>query len=603
MQSPLPVPFSLYNFRDTLGTPWQFAFAHPEHVISAVRTDEVEPALQAVQECVDQGFYAAGYVAYEAASAFDAALPDGPRPNVPLVWFGLFRNHLAFPPNIAATPEEDAVPSLTWQPSINRADYDNAIAAIREAIAAGETYQVNFTLRFLSRFEGDSFSLYQRLCAAQRGAGYCAYLDIGDHQVLSASPELFFHKHGRTVTTRPMKGTLRRGRWLGEDEAQIRQLKASAKDRAENLMIVDLLRNDLGRIAEIGSIEVPSLFDIERYPTLLQMTSTIMARTRHDVTLIDIFRALFPCGSVTGAPKVSTMHLSSALEDTPRGVYCGAIGMIKPGGDCLFNVAIRTIVVDAAEGNARYGAGGGVTWDSTSQGEYEELTLKAAILTEAAPPFNLLETLLLKEGEFVLLARHLERIAASAIYFNVIFPQNEAVRALNAFARTHPEGLYRVRLLVSQQAQVRVEGKPLEVLSDGLQKVVLAAGPVDRSDRFLYHKTTYRKALDRFRGPCACGEAFDVLLWNESRELTEFTTGNLVAEIEGRLWTPPRDCGLLAGTYRNELIDKGSIFERTIGIADIGQATRMCFINSVRGWVPVSLQPSTFGLAQNESRP
>jgi para-aminobenzoate synthetase/4-amino-4-deoxychorismate lyase len=386
-----------------------------------------------------------------------------------------------------------------------------------------------------------------------------------------------------------MKGTVRRGRWLEEDEKLSAWLASSEKNRAENVMIVDLLRNDLGRISETGSVRVESLFRIERYPTIFQLTSTIVARTRAETTLEQIFSALFPCGSVTGAPKVSTMRLIRRLEAEPRGVYCGSIGFVAPGGDAVFNVAIRTVVIDPRTGVAEYGVGGGITWGSTADDEYGEILDKASFLAEARAPFELLETLRLERGRYRLLEEHLRRLKTSAKYFDARLRIERARAALEEHAHQFPEEPRRVRLLVSMDGRVRIESERLEDFSVGAPRLVaLAQTPVSRRDRFLYHKTTRRETYEQRRAERP--EAFDVLLRNEQGELTEFTNGNLLLELEGGCWTPPVECGLLAGTLRAELLGRGEIAERVLTREDLRRASRAWWINSVRGRVEVRFE-------------
>jgi len=394
-------------------------FADPVAVIVAERVSEVCPALRAVQEAVRaRGLWAAGYVAYEAAPAFDPALrTHADAPSIPLAWFGLFRSPRPVSPG--GSSRTGAFEVSEWQPSLARDEYAQRVQAVKAAIADGATYQVNLTMRLRARFAGDDYAYYQALREAQR-APYGAYLNLGRWRILSASPELFFRWSDGRIVTRPMKGTAARGRWAEEDAQQAEILHRSEKERAENVMIVYLLRNDLGRIAVPGTVTVPDLFTVETYPTVLQMTSTVAATPRLDTTLEQVFAALFPCGSVTGAPKVSTMRLISALEDSPRGVYCGAIGYLSPEGEAVFNVAIRTVVVDAEAGTAEYGVGGGVTWDSTVAAEYAEIETKAAVLAaEPSPAFDLVETLRLEQGLYYLLERHLARLSSSTKYFDI----------------------------------------------------------------------------------------------------------------------------------------------------------------------------------------
>ncbi|WP_269454023.1 aminodeoxychorismate synthase component I [Modestobacter italicus] len=342
------------------------------------------PVLSEVDRSTSAGDWAFGYLSYEAAPGLDQALPVGASSadQPPLAWFGICGSPSDVPP---VEPAPDRSPhEMRWVPDWSADEHREAVLRVHEHIAAGETYQCNLTDRFRAQVDGDLEQLYANLILSQRGA-YNAYLDLGRYVVASASPELFFEWCGDRLRTRPMKGTAARGRTTGEDEALAHLLLSSAKERAENLMIVDLLRNDLSRIARVGSVEVPELFTLERYPTVWQLTSEVTARTAPDVTLTDVFRALFPCGSVTGAPKRRTMELIRELESCSRGVYCGAVGLVAPPGApfrARFNVAIRTVVADRSAGTAVYGAGGGITWDSSPSAERAELLTKAAILAQ-----------------------------------------------------------------------------------------------------------------------------------------------------------------------------------------------------------------------------
>jgi para-aminobenzoate synthetase/4-amino-4-deoxychorismate lyase len=355
-------------------------------------------------------------------------------------------------------------------------------------------------------------------------------------------------------------------------------------------MIVDLLRNDLSRLSMPGGVDVPHLFSIENYPTVLQMTSTITARTRPDVTLEEVFAALFPCGSITGAPKLKAMDIITELETSPRGVYCGAIGHVAPGGAARFNVAIRTVTLDAASGEMECGLGGGITWDSVAADEYAEVQTKSRFLSRAAGDFELLETLLLEDGRYALLDRHLARLAASARHFCFASPDT-ARAALDAHALAHPRGRLRVRLLYAADGGVRIDSAPAGAADPGPRSVRIAAGPVSRAEPFLYHKTTRRSVYEAHLTHGA-GTAFDVLLWNDAGELTEFTRGNLVLDIDGQRLTPPVSSGLLDGTLRRELVERGELIERVLTRSDLERAQAVWFINSVRGWIPVAIDES-----------
>ena len=592
-----------------------YAFSSPCGRIVARQVGEVVPALAALEKAVAKdGLHAAGFVAYEAASALDPALRTTAAVSpLPLLWFGLYRQRHAVRPG-QLEPESGYALS-SWEPSLDWQTYETAVERIREYAASGDTYQVNFTMPLRAAFSGDDRALYRDLCLGQR-ASFCAYMRVGDFSILSASPELFFSLRDGKLTARPMKGTSARGRWLEEDLKLASALRESAKDRAENVMIVDLLRNDLGRVSQFGSVDVTALCELERYDTLWQMTSTVESLIRPDIGLCDLLRALFPCGSVSGAPKVRTMEIISELEDEPRGVYTGCIGFLSPGGcstdalaatasetptpaghGCLqgieasFSVAIRTVVLDRANGRAEYGIGGGITHYSTPAEEYEECLLKARVVTHRRPDFDLLETLLFEaEGGYYLLDRHLDRLGESARYFGYSCHRGEVARALAGYARDLNGPRYSVRLTLSRSGRISVSGDPVDAKQTGAWRAVVADVPVDSGDPFLYHKTTNRRIYDE---RLARHSGYDeVVLHNQRGEVTECCRGNLVVVSEGERWTPCRDSGLLAGTYRAELLASGELQERAIALDELRRAEAVFMINSVRRWVPLELADS-----------
>lgn len=580
MNSSTYSPFLYFQFTETTGESRSLQFVKPIEVLVCSSIDEVIETISKVQNAVQTGYYAAGYVSYEAAPAFDPAYKVTGNPQLPLVWFGIYES----PIERSLPPSGGAFTVSKWSPNTKRTEYDQAIYKIKEAISRGDTYQTNYTIRLRASFAGDDFAFYQRLSAAQR-ADYAAYLNIGRYRILSASPELFFRREQNKIITRPMKGTIKRGRTLEEDMANRAILSQSIKDRSENVMIVDLLRNDLSRVAKIGSVQVPKLFTIETYPTVFQMTSTIEAEIELQTSIVDLFTALFPCGSITGAPKVSTMDLIHQLEPDPREIYCGAVGFIEPNGEAVFNVAIRTVVIDKETGVAEYGVGGGITWDSTATGEYEEVLAKAQLLTEDVVSFELLESIKLDNGKYVLLERHMERLASSATYFGYDVNVDEVLRRLEEHAQLYPNHCQKVRLLISRNGKIKINFEDLINLGNAPKYIRLAEKSVSRHNKFLFHKTTNRKVYEAHKN--VAQDVYDVLLWNEEGELTEFINGNLVVEIDGQLYTPPLQSGLLAGTFRAQLLEEEKISERILTLNDYEKCHRLWFINSVRGWVEV----------------
>jgi para-aminobenzoate synthetase/4-amino-4-deoxychorismate lyase len=580
-------PDLMFDFVNRDGTARRLRFTRPLELIEAHTVQDVRPALRTAMQAAQSGLWVAGFVGYEAAPAFDAFMRVREGSGLPLVWFGVFQK----PDDSVRTFEPDGFTVSDWSSETSESMFAQRIRTIKDAIEHGETYQVNYTIRLRAQFDGDALGFYEQLRAGQRG-GFGAYLDLGRHAILSASPELFFDWDGSRIITRPMKGTVRRGLWPDEDAQLEAWLAQSEKNRAENLMIVDLLRNDLSRIATSGTVRVRDLFKVESYPTVWQMTSTVEAQTRPDTTLEDVFAALFPCGSVTGAPKINTMRLIEQLEDAPRGAYCGSIGLLEPdtlgrGVRARFNVAIRTVVIDRESRQAEYGVGGGITWDSTPVGEHAEILTKAALLTTTIPRFELLETLKLERGEYALLERHLSRLEASARHFDYSISMNSVQDALKAHAQDFLLEPRRVRLLVSASGDIWIESTPLGAIP-AVPEVVLAAHSVVRTDRFLYHKTTHRTVYDTHRTQHP--DAFDVLLWNEAGEITEFTYGNVMLELDGLRVTPPIHCGLLAGTMRAELLERGEVAEQVVTVHDLERVTRFWFVNSVRGMVGVQLK-------------
>ena len=557
---------------------WRKSFGNPRSTRSAEDLDDVIPLLAKAEAASRDGFWVALMVSYDAAPAFDDALISRRDSGFPLAWMAVFDK----PVESGQDPLPAEPFSLSgWEAHEGRSDYRRSIDSIRSYIERGDSYQVNYTFPLYSRFTGDPFGCFRAIGPAQ-GARYSAYLDIGPHQVLSFSPELFFERRGEMLITRPMKGTMPRGRWLGEDDERARALGASLKDRAENVMIVDLLRSDLGKVAAVGSVEVPELFAVERLKRVLQMTSTVTAIQRPGTTLVNVFRALFPCGSVTGAPKARSTELIAGLEHDARGIYTGAIGLLAPGGDAVFNVAIRTLVVEKESGTATFGVGGGITWDSTVEGEYDECFLKARFLTEPWPEFSLLETLALDDGVYFLLERHLSRVRESARYFQFRWDETNVSNALEALRQSRPSGRWRVRLVADSGGTCRVDAAALSAPTGAMLSARLASAPSDERDPLLYHKTTARSRYDDELArsqPCD-----DVIFWNSRGEITESTIANVVISSEGRLWTPPRTAGLLAGTLRDDMIAKGELLERTVLKAELMAAESFALINSVRGW-------------------
>lgn len=553
------------------------SFEHPQKIITTQNINEVRKALENVEALVnDKKWHAVGFVSYEAAGAFDSALQTFESNNFPLIWFGLYDS----PTSLNSLTGLKSLSDQSWKPNIDKKTYNNAIKKIKYYIANGKTYQVNYTMRLISDFEIDSFSLFTHLAQTQNK--YAAFIETDDFAICSASPELFFELNGETIFSKPMKGTAKRGRTTKEDIENLNWLHASEKNRAENVMIVDMLRNDLGKIAQSGSVHVPELFTIEKYPTLFQMTSTVEAKTNASVA--KIFSALFPCASITGAPKVSTMKIIHELETSPRKIYTGSIGYISPNRQARFNVAIRTALIDKKNKTAEYGVGGGIVWDSEDKDEFEEALLKAKVLTNPPQPdFSLFETILWTKDEgYFLLDKHIARLKDSAGYFDFAFLEEKIANQLSVIS--YQLSVARVKIILDKNGNLTSEVKDFD-LQEKVFKVCLASEPVNSNDVFLFHKTTHREVYEK-----SIQKGFDdVLLFNEKDELTEFTIGNLVVEQNGEFFTPPITCGLLAGTFREHLLETGKIKEKIIHRHELSSVSKIYLINSVRKWVEIKM--------------
>jgi para-aminobenzoate synthetase / 4-amino-4-deoxychorismate lyase len=561
-------------------------FLHPRTVLTAANLTDILPLLAEVERILNRGgLYAAGWIGYEAAGAFDPAFRVHTATVFPLACFGIFA-----PPTILKSLPTVAGESScrdSWQATVNRNEHAAAVARIKDHIASGDTYQVNYTLRERRMFREEPWRFFLETCT---DAPYAAFIDTDAYCLCSASPELFFSLDGGRIHSKPMKGTAARGKTPAEDRANARWLYRSEKNRAENVMIVDMIRNDLGRIARTGSVRVPRLYAVEKYPSIWQMTSTVEARTA--ASLPDIFRALFPCASITGAPKVKTMEIIAALETTPRNIYTGAIGLVAPGRVARFNVAIRTTLIDKTAFRAEYGVGGGIVWDSTADEEYGECLTKAKIILThvSPPPFQLLETMLwTPDRGYFLLSRHLARLRGSARHFAYRYDERLIDAALyEATGRLAP-GPHRVRLRLSRDGAAECDSAPQEPSSDRPFLVRLSLYPVDTLNPFVLHKTTRRGHYEAARAPFP--DADDVILYNGAKEVTESCIANVVILRNGRLVTPPLGCGLLRGIYRAELLEQGEIVEEKVTIPELKQAEKIFLINSVRRWQEAVLAP------------
>ena len=577
-----------------------FAFLGAERVIRVSTLDEVPEMFRQVEAALAAGFYLAGYVAYECGYHFEferfgrAVIEEQ---GLPLGWFGVYRRPVVFDHASGRFDDEFALPASGYVEEklparfadavsldTPEAEYCAKIRRIKEYIAAGETYQVNFTDRVRVAAKMSADVAYGTL-VRQQPVAYSALLHVAGQHILSLSPELFFRIENGRIVTRPMKGTMRRGLDCAEDKEAAERLRNDEKNRAEHLMIVDLLRNDLGRICEMGSVRVDDIFSVEQYETLLQMTSTVSGKLRGGLSYYEIFKGMFPGGSITGAPKIRTMEIIREMEREPRGVYTGAIGFMAPDGTAAFNVAIRTLVLN--RGEARMGVGGGIVADSDPHEEYKECLLKAAFLTRERRDFQLIETMLW-DRSFFLLAMHLDRLEASAEYFGFACDRAAvAARLAEEAKRFEPDRRYRVRLLLDAAGTVSITSTQLAA-SEGPGRVRLSAERTFSGDVFLRHKTTRRELYDSELAR-ARAEGFDELIFlNERGEVTEGAISNVFIQREGKLLTPPLGSGVLPGVLRRHLLETGAE-ERVLTVQDLESADVIFMGNSVRGLCEMNL--------------
>ena len=554
----------------------RYLFTEPIKELKTRDLDQVEALLREVEAYQEAGFYAVGYVSYEAAPAFEKKLAVHPAPLMGeyLLYFTIHEKveTLPFPEDYEAVD----LPA-NWKEEVEAPTYQQAIETIQHHIRQGDTYQVNYTVQLSQELEADPLAIYNRLVVEQK-AHYNAFIHHDDVAILSISPELFFEQEDRLLTTRPMKGTTRRGLTNQADLKESTWLEADPKNRAENMMIVDLLRNDMNRISEIGSEQVTRLCQVEQYSTVWQMTSTIESRLRPEVDLVQTFQALFPCGSITGAPKISTMEIIQNTEIAPRGVYCGTIGILLPRGKRIFNVAIRTLQMQGNQ--AIYGVGGGITWDSKWEGEYQETKQKSAVLYRQEPRFELLTTGRIHQGELTFLEQHLTRLREASRYF--AYPFNEP-KLLNDLQEelTHldPSLDYRCRIALQKNGSFQLTITELTDLPASYLQAQLTEQQLDLATPFTYFKTSHRNHL--------AAKHHEQIFYLPDGSLLETTIGNLILEIDGKRYTPPAHLPILDGIYRRHLLETGQVEEKLLTLKDLELADQVYACNALRGLYPL----------------
>ncbi len=572
-----------------------YLFKNPVEIISCNTPSRIKPSIDRIEYFIKRGYFAAGFLSYEAGFGLEEALKAKRDCNFPLLWFGIFRDperidhsKILFDDDVS----KGGYRIKDIEAEISRREYINSIKKIKAYIEKGDTYQVNHTFKLNFSFSGPIMDLYLHLRKKQ-SVSYSALIKFDEKYILSFSPELFFKRKKELIQVKPMKGTADRGRLLREDRDNAKQLYLCPKNRSENIMIVDLLRNDLSRISKKGTVKTKRFFDIEKYESLFQMTSTVEGKVRTGVSLYELFKATFPSGSVTGAPKISSMKIIDELEKSPRRIYTGSIGFLSPNGESAFNVAIRTLLIDTQRKKGEMGIGSGIVYDSDPKKEHAECILKAKFLTEKVRDFLLIETLLWEPNKgYPLLKFHLDRLSGSAKYFSYKYDKKRITALLNRLSRILGNNSYRVRLLLDKSGGISTAHTIIKRNSD-IKLVAFSHKIIDSADRFLFHKTTNRKIYDNEYKKYKKQGFFDVIFQNEKDEVTEGAISNIFIKKDGRYYTPPVECGLLNGVYRRYLISEKilKIEEKVLNADDIRTADKIILTNAVRGVVTVRFCP------------
>ncbi|MDP2924137.1 MAG: aminodeoxychorismate synthase component I [Candidatus Omnitrophota bacterium] len=559
-----------------------FLFNDFQDILTFKYGDDLDIFFEKVENYLRNGFWLCGYFTYEFGYFLEPALFSLRENNkYPLAWLAVCKkpvqiNHAAYKFHFEQRNLLYSIKNI--EPTVKPEEYYSQLVKIKSYLEEGLTYQVNLTFKTKFDFSGDIIDLYLGLRKAQP-TSYMAFINTGKDFILSLSPELFFRIERNKIITKPMKGTIARGLSAEDDEKNKAWLNTNTKIRAENLMIVDLLRNDLGKISK--KVWTARLFEIEKYKTLYQMTSTIKAKLKSNIKVKEIFSALFPSGSVTGAPKIKTMQLIKSLEKEPRGIYTGAIGYISPKREMCFNVAIRTVTISDNKGEM--GIGGGIVYDSDAKSEYEEALLKSEFLTKDFCEFSLIESLLWqKDKGYFLLDLHLNRLKKSWHYFSIPGNLNKIHRALKSLEKELKKGKFKIRLLLSGDGEVQIEKEPLGVLAEPV-KLRISSYRIKPQDIFLYHKTTKRQLYDEELMRARKEGFFEVIFFNTQDEVTEGSFTNVFISKNRRLYTPPIKCGLLGGVLRQYLIEQGQVQEKVLYLKDILSADKLYIGNSVRG--------------------
>lgn len=565
-----------------------FFFKKPENVLNANNLQTIKQIFSDAEKFVNNGGFAYVILPYETAYLFEPKLeklPPQPIPEVKIVLTEK-QNFQVLKPEELIIDEHLFCRSFeikNYRLNTGREEFVSSIKKIKKFIKRGDTYQVNFTLKGKFDFNGDKQALFFSLIFNQ-SAKYSAYINNAGGTVISISPELFFKKNKSLITTKPMKGTIKRGINPIDDERKFEQLKNSEKDKAENLMIVDLLRNDLGRICKFGTVRTKDIFEIEKYESVYQMVSTVSGSLKKNISLYDIIKNIFPCGSVTGAPKMRTMELIHSLEKQPRGIYTGAIGILTKD-NYTFNVPIRTIELENGKGSI--GLGSGIVWDSKPVLEFNEVLLKSNFLTKPKPHFKLIESLLLENGKYPFLSSHLKRLKNASNYFSFVFDENKIKQKLFEIKNElKKDERYKIRLLTDKWGNIQISSSPVSSVPAKVE-IIISNKKINSQNQFQYFKTTNRGFYNNQRQKYVKGKIWEVIFPNEKNQLAEGTITNIFVMKNGKWFTPPLSCGVLNGIYRDIFIKKYNALEKILFEKDLYSSEKIVLTNAVAGEVIV----------------
>lgn len=565
-----------------------YLFLKPKEIVTIKSVRNLDKKLNRIDNLIADGFVGYSLMKYEAGYLFEKTLNKFLPKNENLIQFFFYdkKNVQTIKSNKILFDSFEKYRIKNFKLNTTKNEFTKSIGKIKSYIEEGDTYQVNYTLKGKFNFEGSYSGLFNSLVFNQ-SARYIAVINNGEKIIISLSPELFFEVNGRKIISKPMKGTARRGIDNSNDEFIKYELERSEKNRAENVMIVDLIRNDLGRISEYGSVKVKDLFEVEKYESVYQMVSTIESRLKKNIRLSDLMKNIFPCGSITGAPKIRTMEIINELEKENRGIYTGSIGLIRKN-KITFNVPIRTLVIDKKSYKGEIGLGSGIVWDSISDAEFEETKLKGKFLTEPTKPFEIIETMLVENKKIFLLGDHLDRMQKAAEFFLIVFDRNKIIKFLDSVIKKLDNQKYRLKLILDKWGRLNHFVSPIDSHNKEVN-VIISRKSIDFQNKFQYFKTTNRKLYDSEYKKYSGQGFFDIIFFNEKGELAEGAITNIFIYKNDVISTPPLSAGILSGVYRKYFIKNNfGVRERKLYLQDLLEADKIILTNSVRGVVVIN---------------